>query len=108
MKMKSFLILVLTLVLAGCANEELETLGGGGGSSPGVSSGQTVLFSNNTAVTIGDTDGVRTRAMGWTAEVTDKVNDACWLAMDVKPIVLPILCTLSPAKQWFIISMRET
>lgn len=85
MKMKSFLIPVLTLVLAGCANEELETLGGGGGSSPGVSSGQTVLFSNNTAVTIGDTDGARTRAMVRSVEVTDKVNDACWLAMDVKP-----------------------
>ena len=77
MKMKSFLIPALALALAGCANEELETI-------PAVPSGQTILFSNNTALTIGDADGVQTRATGWT-EVTDKVNSACWLEMDVKP-----------------------
>lgn len=81
MKMKSFLIPVLTLVLAGCANEELETLGGGGGSSPGVSSGQTVLFSNNTAVTIGDASEVQIRAVA----VTGQVNDACSLEMGESP-----------------------
>lgn len=82
MKMKSFLIPALALALAGCANEELETIGSG--TIPAVPSGQTILFSNNTALTIGDADGVQTRAMGWT-EVTDKVNSACWLEMDVKP-----------------------
>ena len=82
MKMKSFLIPALALALAGCANEELETIGSG--TIPAVPSGQTILFSNNTALTIGDADGVQTRAMGWT-EVTDKVNRACWLEMDVKP-----------------------
>lgn len=82
MKMKSFLIPALVLALAGCANEELETIGSG--TIPAVPSGQTILFSNNTALTIGDADGVQTRAMGWT-EVTDKVNSACWLEMDVKP-----------------------
>ena len=82
MKMKSFLIPALALALAGCANEELETIGSG--TIPAVPSGQTILFSNNTALTIGDADGVQTRAMGWT-EVTDKVNDACRLEMDVKP-----------------------
>ena len=80
--MKSFLIPALALALAGCANEELETIGSG--TIPAVPSGQTILFSNNTALTIGDADGVQTRAMGWT-EVTDKVNSACWLEMDVKP-----------------------
>ena len=82
MKMKSFLIPALALALAGCANEELETIGSG--TIPAVPSGQTILFSNNTALTIGDADGVQTRALGWT-EVTDKVNDACRLEMDVKP-----------------------
>lgn len=82
MKMKSFLIPALALALAGCANEELETIGSG--TIPAVPSGQTILFSNNTALTIGDADGVQTRAMGWT-EVTDKVNSACRLEMDVKP-----------------------
>ena len=82
MKIKSFLIPALALALAGCANEELETIGSG--TIPAVPSGQTILFSNNTALTIGDADGVQTRAMGWT-EVTDKVNSACWLEMDVKP-----------------------
>lgn len=82
MKMKSFLIPALALALAGCANEELETIGSG--TIPAVPSGQTILFSNNTALTIGDADGVQTRATGWT-EVTDKVNSACWLEMDVKP-----------------------
>lgn len=80
--MKSFLIPALALALAGCANEELETIGSG--TIPAVPSGQTILFSNNTALTIGDADGVQTRALGWT-EVTDKVNDACRLEMDVKP-----------------------
>ena len=82
MKMKSLLIPALALALAGCANEELETIGSG--TIPAVPSGQTILFSNNTALTIGDADGVQTRALGWT-EVTDKVNDACRLEMDVKP-----------------------
>lgn len=56
MKMKSFLIPALALALAGCANEELETIGSG--TIPAVPSGQTILFSNNTALTIGDADGV--------------------------------------------------
>lgn len=55
MKMKSFLIPALALALAGCANEELETIGSG--TIPAVPSGQTILFSNNTALTIGDADG---------------------------------------------------
>ena len=57
MKIKSFLIPALALALAGCANEELETIGSG--TIPAVPSGQTILFSNNTALTIGDADGVQ-------------------------------------------------
>ncbi len=95
MKMKSFLIPVLTLVLAGCANEELDTLGGGGGSSPGVSSGQTVLFSNNTAVTIGDTDGARTRAMARSVELEENVNEACTLELEEVPSIPSDVVTLS-------------
>lgn len=102
MKMKSFLIPALALALAGCANEELETIGSG--TIPAVPSGQTILFSNNTALSIGDADGVQTRALEWT-EVTDKVNDACRLEMDVKPT--PSGCTLSPAKKRFIIGFGE-
>ena len=41
MKMKSFLIPALALALAGCANEELETIGSG--TIPAVPSGQTIL-----------------------------------------------------------------
>ena len=92
MKMKSFLIPALALALAGCANEELETIGSG--TIPAVPSGQTILFSNNTALTIGDADGVQTRAMGWT-EVTDKVNSQA------------MMCTLNPAKKRFIIGFWE-
>ena len=40
MKMKSFLIPALALALAGCANEELETIGSG--TIPAVPSGQTI------------------------------------------------------------------
>ena len=54
MKIKSFLIPALALALAGCANEELETIGSG--TIPAVPSGQTILFSNNTALTIGGAD----------------------------------------------------
>ena len=47
MKIKSFLIPALALALAGCANEELETIGSG--TIPAVPSGQTILFINTTA-----------------------------------------------------------
>ena len=41
MKMKSFLIPALALALAGCANEELETIGSG--TNTAVQNGQTKL-----------------------------------------------------------------
>ena len=81
MKMKSFLIPALALALAGCANEELETIGSG--TIPAVPSGQTILFSNNTALTIGDADGVQTRAMEGSMELRENVNEACNLELHV-------------------------
>ena len=93
MKMKSFLISALALALAGCANEELET--NGSGTIPAVPSGQTILFSNNTALTIGDADGVQTRAMEGSMELRENVNEACNLELEEVPSIPDEVATLS-------------
>ena len=93
MKMKSFLIPALALALAGCANEELETIGSG--PIPAVPSGQTILFSNNTALTIGDADGVQTRAMEGSMELRENVNEACNLELEEVPSIPDEVATLS-------------
>lgn len=93
MKIKSFLIPALALALAGCANEELETIGSG--TIPAVPSGQTILFSNNTALTIGDADGVQTRAMEGSMELRENVNEACNLELEEVPSIPDEVATLS-------------
>lgn len=98
MKIKSFLIPALALALAGCANEELETIGSG--TIPAVPSGQTILFSNNTALTIGDADGVQTRAMEGSMELRENVNEACNLELEEVPSIPDEVATLSD-KQLF-------
>ena len=62
---------------------------------PAVPSGQTILFSNNTALTIGDADGVQTRAMEGSMELRENVNEACNLELEEVPSIPDEVATLS-------------